>query len=64
MLVRVTNKHDEDIKNLSNNMQAIMELINLMTGYNPGLLIMQFGKQLDEFKDRLTVLVNAAQQLP
>jgi hypothetical protein len=31
MLVRVTNQHDEDIKNLSYNMQAIMKGIDFMT---------------------------------
>jgi hypothetical protein len=44
-------------------MHATMEVINLVTEYTPGLLMMQFGKQLNEFKDRVTVLVNALQQL-
>jgi hypothetical protein len=63
MLVRVTNQHDKDIKGLSDNMQSIMDVIDLMAEYNPGLLMMQIGEQLEELKDRVTVLVNAAQQL-
>ena len=44
-------------------MQTIMEVFDLMAEYNLGLLMMQIGEQLDEFKDRVTVLVNAVQQL-
>jgi hypothetical protein len=51
------------MKNLSDNMQAIMEEIDHMAEHNPTLLMMQIGEQLDEFKDRVTVLVNAVQQL-
>jgi hypothetical protein len=40
-----------------------MEEINLMEEYNPCLLMMQIGEQLNEFKDRVTVLVNAVQKL-
>jgi hypothetical protein len=61
MLIRVTNQHDEDISNLWNNMQSFMEVIDLMAENNPGLLMMQIGEQLEEFKDRVTVLVNAVQ---
>jgi hypothetical protein len=50
-------------KNLSDNMQSIMEVTTLMAEYNPGLLMMQIGEQLYEFKGRVTVLVNAVQQL-
>jgi hypothetical protein len=63
MLVRITNQYDEDIKNLSDDMQAIMEVIYIVADYNPGLLMMRIGEQLDEFEDRVTVLVNAIQQL-
>jgi hypothetical protein len=38
-----------------------MEGIYLIAEYNPYLLMMQIGEQLDEFKDRVTVLVNAVQ---
>jgi hypothetical protein len=44
-------------------MQAIMEAIDMMAEYNPGLLIMQIGEQLYKLEDRVTVLVNAVQQL-
>jgi hypothetical protein len=44
MLIRVTNQHDEDIKKLSDNLQSIMEVIDLMAEYNPGLLMMQIGE--------------------
>jgi hypothetical protein len=63
MLVRVPNQHDDNIKNLSDNMQSIMEVIGLMVEYNPSLLMMQNGKQLDELKHRVTVPVDALQQL-
>jgi hypothetical protein len=63
MLNRITNQRDEDIKNLSNTMQAIMEVMNIIAEYNSGLLIFQIGEPLDEFNDRVTVLVNAVQQL-
>ena len=62
-LVRITQQHDVDIKNLSDNMQSIMDVIDLMSEYNPSLLMMQIGEQLDIFKDRVIVLVNAVQQL-
>ncbi len=44
-------------------MQSIMDVIDLMAEYNPGLLMMQIGEQLEEFQDIVTVLVNAVQQL-
>jgi hypothetical protein len=44
MLVRITNQHDEDIKNLSDNVQAIMDVINIMAENNPDLLMMQIGE--------------------
>jgi hypothetical protein len=44
-------------------MQSIMEVIDLMAEHNPGLLIMQIGEQLDEFKERVTVLADVVQQL-
>jgi hypothetical protein len=44
-------------------MQSIMEVIDLMVEYNPGLLMIQVGKQLDKVKGRVTVLVNEVQQL-
>jgi hypothetical protein len=34
-----------------------------MAEYNPGLLMMQIGEQLDKFTDRVTVLVDAVQLL-
>jgi hypothetical protein len=63
MLVRITNQHDEDIKNLSDNVQAIIELIHLLAECNPGLLMVQIGEMLDKLKDRVKVLVNAVHQL-
>jgi hypothetical protein len=63
MLVRVTNKHDKDIKDLADNIKSIMDVIDLMAEFNPCLLMMQIGEQIEEFKDRVTVLVNAEQQL-
>jgi hypothetical protein len=44
-------------------MQAIMEIINLMAEYNPDLLMMQIGEHFDLFKNKVTVLVDAVQQL-
>jgi hypothetical protein len=40
-----------------------MEVIDLKAEYNPGLPMMQIEEQLDEFKDRVTVLVSVVQQL-
>jgi hypothetical protein len=60
---RVTNQHEDDIQDPSNYVQIIMEVIHLMAEYNPGLFMMQIGEQLDTFKYRVTVLVNAVQQL-
>jgi hypothetical protein len=51
----------EDIKYLSDNMKSIMEVTDLMAEYNSSLLIMQIGEQLDEFKNRVTLLVTALQ---
>jgi hypothetical protein len=47
MLVRVTNQHDKDIKNISDNMKSILGIIDLMAEYHPGLLMMQIGEQLE-----------------
>jgi hypothetical protein len=54
MLVRVANQCEEGIKNIVDNMQSIMEVIDLMVEYNPGLLMMQIGEQLYKFRDRVT----------
>jgi flagellar biosynthesis chaperone FliJ len=62
MLVRVTNQQNEYNKNLSEKMQFIMEVIDLVAEYNQGLLMIQI-EQLDEFKDRVSALTNAVQQL-
>jgi hypothetical protein len=59
--IRITNQHDEDIKNLSDGVQAIMEVIYLMAEYNPDLPMMLIGEQLDKFEDIGKVLINAVQ---
>jgi hypothetical protein len=63
LLVRDSNQHVEDIKALSDNMRSIVDVIDLMAEYSLELLMVKTGKQLDEFKSRVTVLANAVDQL-
>ena len=63
MLVRVTQQHDNDINQMKQDLKSIMDVIDLMAEYNPGLLQQQISEQLDMFEDRVTVITNTIQQL-
>ena len=63
MLVRVTQKHDNDINQMRQDLKSIVDVIDLMAEYNPGLLQQQISEQLDMFEDRVTVITNTIQQL-
>ena len=63
MLVRVTQVHDGEIKELTRNMFKIVEVLDFMAEYNPGLLMMKIEVELSRFYNRVIVLTNAAQQL-
>lgn len=63
MLVRVTQQHDRDISDMKRSLKSIVDVIDLMAEYNPGLLQLQITEQLDMFEDRVTVITNSIQQL-
>ena len=63
MLVRVTQQHDKDIHQLKKSLKSIIDVIHLMSEYNPGLLQLQITEQLDIFEDRVTIITNTIQQL-
>ena len=63
MLVRVTQVHDNEIKELTRNMLKIVEVLDFMAEYNPGLLVMKIDVELSRFYNRVIVLTNAVQQL-
>jgi hypothetical protein len=44
-------------------LKSIVDVIDLMAKYNPGLLQLQISEQLDLFQDRVTIITNAIQQL-
>ena len=49
MLVRVTQIHDGEIKELTRNMMKIVEVLDFMAEYNPGLLMMKIEVELSRF---------------
>jgi hypothetical protein len=61
-LVRVTQQHDMDIRQMRENLKSIVDFIVLMAKYNTGLLQRQVSEQLDLFEDRVTIVTNAIQQ--
>jgi hypothetical protein len=63
MLVRVTQQHDVDIQQMKESLTSIIDVIDLMAEYNPGLVQLQISEQLDIFEDRVTIITNAVQQL-
>jgi hypothetical protein len=62
MLVCVTQQHDVDLRQMES-LASIVDVINLMAEYNPGLMQLQISEQLDIFEDRVTNITNAIQQL-
>ena len=52
-----------DIKSLVKNIDDIAATIEIMAEYNPALMMMRIEEQLDQFRNRISVLTNAVQQL-
>ena len=63
LLVHVTKKQEERIHRITENMNAIVQLIKMMVDFNPALIAAQLGAQLDLFESRLTRATSAVQQL-
>ena len=51
MLVRVTQKHEKDIQRLAKSMQYIVDVIDTLAEYNPGLVNMLVTEELTQFQD-------------
>ena len=63
LLVHVTKKQEERIHRITENMNAIVQLIKMMVDFNPALIAAQLGAQLDLFESRLSRATGAVQQL-
>jgi hypothetical protein len=63
MLVRVTQQHDVDLRQMKESLASIHDVIDLMAEYNPGLIQLQTSEQLNIFEDMVTIIANAIQQL-
>jgi hypothetical protein len=63
MLVRVTQQHDVDLRQMKDSLKSIVNVINLMAEYSPGLIQLQISEQINIFEDRVTIITNAIQQL-
>ena len=63
MLVRVTQKHEKDIQKLAKSMQQVVDVIEKLANYNPGLVNMLISEELQKFQDRVTKVTNAIQQI-
>ena len=63
MLVHVTQRQEEQINRITENMNAICLLISMMIKYNPTLISDQISAQIALFEHRLTIATNAVQQL-
>jgi hypothetical protein len=63
MLVHVTQQYDNDIHQMEKSLKSIVDIIDMMVKYNPGLTQLHILEQLDIFKDRFTIITNASQQL-
>ena len=46
MLVRVTQKHEKDIQRLAKSMQQVVDVIDKLANYNPGLVNMLISEEL------------------
>ncbi len=46
MLVRVTQQHDVDIRQMKESLASIVAIIDLMAEYNPGLIQLQISEKL------------------
>jgi hypothetical protein len=63
MLVCDTQKHDNNKHQMKESLKSIVNMIDLMAEYNPGLLQLQISEQLDIFVGRVTIITNTIQQL-
>ncbi len=63
LLVHVTQRQEEQIGRITENMNAICLLIQLMTASNPALIAEQISAQISLLETRLTMATNAVQQL-
>jgi hypothetical protein len=61
MLVWVTQQHYVDIRQMKESLTLIIDIIDLMTEYNPGLIQVQISEQLDIFEDSITIITNTIQ---
>jgi hypothetical protein len=59
MLICVTQQHNTDIHDMKESLKSIVEVIDCMAKYNPGLLQLQISEQLDMFENRVTIITNA-----
>jgi hypothetical protein len=48
---------------MKESLASIVNVIDLMAEYNPGLIQLQISEQQDIFEDRVTIITNAIQQL-
>ena len=63
MLVQITQQHDKDINQMKQELKSIVDVIDSMAKYKPGLLQQQISKQLDMFEDQITVITSTTQQI-
>ena len=63
MLVHVTERQEEQVHRITENMNAICLLIKLMASFNPALIAEQITAQISLLEMRLTMATNAVQQL-
>ncbi len=63
LLVHVTQRQEEQINRITENMNAICALITMMAKNNPTLIAEQISSQISLFETRLTMATNAVQQL-
>ena len=63
MLVHVTERQEEQVHRITENMNAICLLIKLMASFNPALIAEQLSAQISLLEMRLTMATNAVQQL-
>ena len=63
LFVHVTQRQEEQINRIAENMNAICALIQMMIKYNPTLISEQIASQINLFETRVTVATNAVQQL-
>jgi hypothetical protein len=48
---------------MNENLNSIIDVIDLMAEYNPGLIQLQISDELDIFEDMVTIITNTVQQL-